>query len=85
MLYFRHLIIKEIYRATVKTELIRTEAKEEKSMLLPLVVMAAELTVHQREGSRGFLRDLVFVVSPLSYRWFSLFPSAKQNPDVEAL
>lgn len=33
-------------------------------MLLLLVVMVAELTRHQSEGPRGFLRDYVFLVSP---------------------
>lgn len=52
-----------------------------------LVVMAVELTRHQSEGPRGFLRDHVFMVSPdpLSYRYFSPVPSAKPNPDVEVL
>lgn len=85
--YFRHLIIKESYRTTVRTELIRTEAREEKSTLLPSVVLAAELIRHQSEGPGGFLRDLEIVVSPdhLSFRYSGLFSSAKQNLNVEAL
>ena len=85
--YFRHLIIKESYRTTVRTELIRTEVKEEKSTLLPLVVLAAELVRHQSEGPGGFLRDLKFVVSPdhSSFKHSGLFSSAKQNLNIEAL
>lgn len=87
VLYFRHLIVKEGYRTAVNAMLARLEAKEEKCMLLPLVVMAVELTRHQSKGPRGFLRDHVFMISPdpLNYRYFSPAPSAKPNPDVEAL
>ena len=85
--YFRHLIIKDSYRTTVRTELIRTEVKEERSTLLLLVVLAAELIRHQSEGPGGFLRYLEFVVSPdhLSFRYSGLFPSAKQNLNLESL
>lgn len=87
MLYFRHLIVKEGYRTTVNAALIRQEAREEKGRLLPLVVMAVELTRHQSKGLRGFLRDHIFMVSPdpSSYRYFSPVPSAKPNPEVEPL
>lgn len=87
VLYFRHLIVKEGYRTTANAVLIRIEAKEEKCMLLPLVVMAIELTRHQSEGPRSFLRAHVFMVSPepLNYRYFSPVPLAKPNPNVEAL
>lgn len=87
VLYFRHLIVKEGYRTPVNAALIRIEAEEEKYMLLPLVVMAVELTRHQNVGPRSFLRAHVFTVSPepLNYRYFSPVPLAKPNPDAEAL